>query len=202
MSSLIGAKMAPQQITFSLAGLTAGLVTVAIAGIWPTLLPVVLIFGVGPLFFVAIFAAITLTGSWSDLSPGWWRIVAGLCLCIGAYLLALFAFFLVVDSYSGIPASTDPKRFGADVWVGLLAAALVASVCIEFLVCVLTGKWSNPSLLRLAAAGVVTVVVTFAVDQAIHYYWTFYGILLPLGEALLCWLIGVQIRRSSQQSVR
>ncbi|HEY1525806.1 MAG TPA: hypothetical protein VGH51_06170 [Candidatus Angelobacter sp.] len=190
--------MTPQQITFLLAGLTAGLVTVVGGRAWPTLLPMLLVCGVGPLFFVAVLTAITLTGSWSHLSHGWWRIVAGICICTGAYLLALFT-FLAVAGYSGIPTSTDQIRFGADVWVGLLAAALVASACIELLVFVLTGKWSNSFLFRLAAAGVVTVLVTFVVDLAAHHYWTFYGILLPVGEGLFCWLVGAQIWRVSQR---
>jgi hypothetical protein len=190
--------MTPQQTTFLLAGLTAGLVTVVGARAWPTLLPMLLVCGVGPLFFVAVLTAITLTGSWSHLSHGWWRIVAGICICTGAYLLAFFT-FLVVVGYSGIPTSTDQIRFGADVWIGLLAAALVASACIELLVFVLTGKWSNSFLFRLAAAGVVTVLVTLAVDLAAHHYWTFYGILLPVGEGLFCWLVGAQIWRASQQ---
>jgi hypothetical protein len=52
----------------------------------------------------------------------------------------------------------------------------------------------------LAAAGVVSVLVTFVADRAGHYYWTFYGILLPVGESLFCWLIGAQIWRSSPQA--
>src|SRR5476649_2265921 len=104
--------MTPQQITFLLAGLTAGLATVVGARAWPTLFPMLLVCGVGPLFFVAVLAAITLTGSWSHLSHGWWRIVAGICICTGAYLLAFFTFLGVVG-YSGIPTSTDQIRFGA-----------------------------------------------------------------------------------------
>ena len=188
-----------REAAFLFAGLTAGLVTVAGAGAWPTLLPILFVCGVGPLFFAAVCTAIVLTGYWSHLSRGWWRIVAGLCICTGTYLLALST-FLVVAGYSSIRASVDPNRFGPDVWVGLLAAALVAPACIELLVYVLTGKWSNTFLFRLAAAGVLSVFVTFIVDQAGHYYWTFYGILLPLGESLFCWLIGAQIRRSSPQA--
>jgi hypothetical protein len=196
--------MNSQQITFFLTGLTAGLVTVAGARAWPMLL----VHGVGPLFFVAVLAAITLTGSRSHLGGGWWRILVGICVSIGAYLLALFA-FSVVAGYSpdllGIRASgasSDLSRFGADVWLGLLAAALVASVGIELLVYVLTGKWSNSFLFRLAAAGLVSVLVTFLVDRAAHYYWTFYGVLLPMGEGLFCAVVGAQIRRTSEQLVR
>lgn len=189
--------MTPQQITFLLTGLAAGAITVVGARGWPMLL----VHGVGPLFFLAVLAAIILTGAWSHLGGGWWRILAGICICVGAYLLALFA-FSAVGGYSldilGIPSSGDSSRFGPDVWIGLLAAALVASACIEFLVYVLTGKWSNSFLLRLAVAGAVTVLVTFAVDRAAHSYWTFYGVLLPLGEGLFCAIVGAQIWGSSR----
>jgi hypothetical protein len=174
--------------------------TVAISGAWPVLLPMLLVIGVGPLFLVAVFAAISLTGSWSCVRPGWWRLVVGFCVCTAAYLLA-FSTFLIVAGYSGIRTSTDQGRFGADAWAGLLAAALVASGCIEVFAFVLTGKWSNAFLFRLAAAGVVSVFVTFVVDLAKHNYWTFYGVLLPVGESLFCWLIGAQIRRSSLQPI-
>src|SRR5471030_2757595 len=97
--------MTPQQITFLLAGLTAGLATVVGARAWPTLFPMLLVCGVGPLFFVAVLAAITLTCSWSHLSHGWWRIVAEICIFTGAYLLAFFACFGVVR-YSRIPTCT------------------------------------------------------------------------------------------------
>ncbi len=193
--------MTPWRMIFLLAGLLAGLVTVGIAGVWPALLPVLLVLGVGPLFFVAVFAALALTRSWSRLASGWWRIFAGIFISTGAYLLA-FSTFLIVAGYSGIRTSTGPGPFGADVWVGLLAAALIAAGCIESLVFVLTGKWSNAFLFRLAAAGVVSVFVTFAFDLAKQSYWTFYGILLPVGESLFCWLVGAQIWRSSLQPTR
>src|SRR5262249_48703322 len=155
-----------------LAGLTAGLLTVAGAKARPMLL----LHGVGPLFFVAGLVAITLNRSWSQLSRGWWRILAGAGICIGAYVLAFFTFW-IVGGYSpdllGIPSSRGINDLGADVGIGLLAAALVASVCIEFLAYVLTGKWSNAFFLRLAVAGVITVVVTFAIDRVGHSYWTF-----------------------------
>jgi hypothetical protein len=51
-------------------------------------------------------------------------------------------------------------------------------------------------------AGVVTILVTFTVDRAAHHYWTFYGVLLPLGEGLFCAVEGAQIWRTSEQVVR
>jgi hypothetical protein len=192
--------MTRQQVTFLLAGLTAGIITTVVGHIWPSFLA----FGVGLVFFVAVLTAIALTRSWSRLNRGLWRIIAGICICTGAYLLAFFTFVAVGGYWAEllrIRVSTE-IRFSADVWIGLLAAALVASVGIEFLVYVLTGKWNNSSLFRLAAAGVVTILVTFTVYQADHRYWTFYGVLLPLGEGLFCALVGAQIWRTSEQVVR
>ncbi len=190
--------MTRMQVRFLLAGLTAGLLTVVGGKAWPMLL----VHGIGPLFFVAMLAAITLTGSWAHLSHGWWRILAGMGICIGAYLLALFTFW-IAGGYSpqllGIRASMDPIDLGADVGIGLLAAALVASACVEFLAYVLTGKWSNAFLVRLVVAGVATVLVTFAVNRPAHSYWTFYGVLLPLGEGLFCAIVGAQIWGTSRQ---
>ncbi len=189
--------MARQQVTFLLAGLTAGVITTVVGHVWPSFLA----FGVGLVFFVAVLAAIVLTRSWSRLNHGLWRIIAGICICSGTYLLAFFT-FVVVGGYWAellrIRVSTE-IRFSADVWIGLLAAALVASVGIEFLVYVLSGRWNNSSLFRLMAAGVVTILVTFTADRASHHYWTFYGVLLPLGEGLFCAVVGAQIWRPSEQ---
>jgi hypothetical protein len=192
--------MTRQQVTFFLTGLTAGIITTVVGHIWPGFLA----FGVGLVFFVAVLAAIALTRSWSRLNRSLWRFVAGICICTGAYLLAFFT-FVTVGGYwfelIRIRVSTE-IRFSADVWIGLLAAALVASVGIEFLLYVLTGKWNNSSLFRLAASGVVTILATFVVDRADHHYWSFYGVLLPLGEGLFCAVVGAQIWRSSEQVAR
>jgi hypothetical protein len=190
--------MTSQHITFLLTGLTAGLVTVAAGRAWPVALPMLLTCSVGALFFVAVLTAVTLSGSWPYLSHGGWRIVAGISTCTLAYPIALFT-FLIVAGYSGVPTSDDPNRFGVDVWIGLLAAVLVASACVELLAFALTSKWSNLFLFWLAAAGVFTVLLTLAVDRLAHNYWTFYGILLPVGEGLFCWLVGEQILRASQR---
>jgi hypothetical protein len=186
-------------LVFLSAGVVAGFATACAARFWPTLFPVLLVLGVGPLFLVAVFSAVTLTRCWSHLGPGWWRIVAGACICTGAYVLALFTFMFVSDSIGAVSAETN--RFGIDIWLGLLAAALVASACIELFVYVLTGKWSNPFLVRFAAAGAVCVLVTFLADRTVHHYWTFYGIFLPVGEGLFCQLIGAQICSTPDRSV-
>ena len=120
-------------------------------------------------------------------------------------MLALFTFSVVAGyapdllSIRASGASSNLNGFGGDVWLGLLAAALVTSACVELLAYVLTGKWSNSFLFRLATAGFLSVLVTFLTDRAAHHYWTFYGVLLPLGEGLFCAVVGAQIWRTSQQ---
>jgi hypothetical protein len=80
-----------REIVFLLAGLLAGVITVAVGASRPTLLAV----GVGPLFFSALLAAIAMTNSWSRVRPGIWRYVVAACVCTGAYVLALFTFSVV-----------------------------------------------------------------------------------------------------------
>ena len=186
---------------FLLAGLFAGFMTAALGISRPTVLAV----GVGPLFFGAVLAAIAITNSWSRVSPGIWRYVAAACLCTGAYVLALFA-FSVVGGYSpqvlGVQPSSDIIDFRADVWLGLSAAVLVAAICMELVAFTLTSRWSNFSLGLLALAGFATILITFIANQQVRHYWLFMGMLLPVGEALYCGVVGAQLWRSSEQAVR
>jgi hypothetical protein len=190
--------MMRQQVTFLVAGFIAGVVTVAVGTVSPTVLAI----GTGPLFFAAILAAVILTDSWPHLNRGLWRYAAAACLCFATYVLALFTFNTAMG-YSpqllGISESTDVAQFRADVWVGLLSAVLVASAGIELVVYILMGRWSNSFFGRLAVAGFISVLVTFIANLAAHHYWSFLGVLLPVGEGLFCGLVGAQIWRSSQR---
>lgn len=189
--------MTSASFTFLLAGLTAGVATVAIGKTWPTLL----ISGVGMVFFAAVLAAITLSDSWSQVRGGLWRYLAGLVVSSAAYLVGLFA-FSVAAGYSpdvfGVTASSDITHFGADVGIGLLAAALASAVCIELLASILTGRWSNRFFVFLIMAGFVTVAATYTAHVFVGKPWTFLGVLFPVGEALFCWIIGLQIWQSSE----
>lgn len=186
---------------FLLAGLLGGFITVVLGTSRPTFLAV----GVGPLFFSAMLAAIAITNSWARVSPGIWRYAVAACLCTGAYVLALFT-FSVVGGYSpqvlGVQPSSDIIEFRADVWLGLSAAVLVAAICMELVAFTLTSRWSNVSLGLLALAGFASILVTFIANQQARHYWSFVGILLPVGEALFCGVVGAQLWRSSEQVVR
>jgi hypothetical protein len=99
----------------------------------------------------------------------------------------------------GVSESNDIVQFRTDVWIGLLAAALVASAGIELLAFALIGKWSTAVFGQLVAAGFFTICVAFLVNLMAHHYWSFLGVLLPIGEALFCALVGAQIWNSSPE---
>jgi hypothetical protein len=197
--------MTRQQIIFLMAGFTAGIITVAFGKVSLTVLSI----GVGPLFFLAILAAIAFTDSWSHVRPGFWRYVIAACVSTAAYVLALVTFWWLggyLTNLLGSRGSNDLGEFRLDMWIGLSAAALVAAVCIELMAYVLTGKWSNTVLARLVGAGIFSIVVTFIATRAVRpvgnlpllYYWAFFGILFSFGEALFCGLVGAQIWTTSQ----
>lgn len=190
--------MTRTKVTFLAAGVTAGVITTLIGQLWPAFLA----FGVGVVFSGAVVAAIALTGCWPGLQSGLWRVIAAICICSGAYVLALATFAIVGGYWAEVlhVRVSAEVRTGVDLWIGLLAAALVASACIEFLVYVLTGTWSNSFLLWLAAAGAITTLLTFLLNKPDHSYWRFFGVLLPVGEGLFCTTIGAQIWKISQGS--
>ena len=188
------------QITFLLAGFGAGIITAVIGRLWPGLLTV----DVGLLFFAAVLTAITITSSWPRLRPGLWRYIVGLVICTVTYVLALIT-LMGVSGYApelGVPASSDIFQFRADIWIGFLAAVIVASAGVEAALYVLTGKWSNSFFGRLAVAGVASLLVTYAASRIAHNYWLFMGVLLPVGEGLFGAVVGAQIWRTSEQMVR
>jgi hypothetical protein len=190
-----------KEIVFLIAGFLAGLIAAAFGTSRPTMLAV----GVGPLFFAATLAAIAMTNSWSHLQGGIWRYAMAALLSTVAYVLALFTFSVAMGyapQFAGLRASGDIVEFRGDVWLGLAAAVLVAAICVELVAFTLTGKWSNLSLALLVLAGLASVLVTFIANLQAHHYWSFIGVLLPVGEALSCGVVGAQIWRPSEQLVR
>lgn len=184
--------MRHQQITFLLCGLVGGLISVTLG----TSSPVILAYGVGPLFFAAVVAGIAITVAWSYVHVGVLRYVAGLLLSTTTYVAALFAFNVVTgfspDWFSVRPSSSI-LDFGVDVWLGLIAAGVVGAIGISAFTALLIGAWSTSLLRRLMLAALITIVVTFITNLPFHSYWSFLGILLPVGDALFCGLVGSQI---------
>jgi len=187
------------QLAFLIAGLTAGLLTILLGMVSVMFL----VFGVGALFFLAVMAAIAITRGWSQLIGGPWRYGAAFGMFVAAYVVALFT-FLVVTRYSvllGLRESTDITQFGADIWIGLLAAALLSAICIELAIYVLTDRWSNSFLVCLISGGFLTVVVTFAAKFLLGEHWSFPVILFPVGDALFGWVVGSQIWKASGRQI-
>jgi hypothetical protein len=183
--------MRRQQITFVLSGLIAGLFSVSLG----TLSLEFLAYGVGPLFFVAVVMGIVITGSWRFVQSSFWRYFAGLLLTTATYVVALAAFSGVAgfSDWLGFRGSANILDFRIDVWLGLVAAGVVGASGIAVFTAILTRQWSTSLLLRLLLAGLVTIAVTFIVNQPFHSYWSFFGVLLPLGNALFSWLVGRRI---------
>jgi hypothetical protein len=182
------------RIMFLLTGLIAGLVCVAPGVSWLMLLT--LTWGVGPAFFVAVVVGIKITGARHHLQGGFLRYLVGLVVCLITYLLALMVFFGVYGfspGWFGFRPSENVHQFGIDVVLGLLAATAFAAGGIALFTFVLTRQWSNSLLRRLLWAGIATIIVTFILNYRFHSYWSFFGVLLPLGNALFCYLVGIQI---------
>jgi hypothetical protein len=189
--------MNAQQITFCMAGLLAGLICVAIASTGsPETRIISLTWFVGPFFFVAVLAGSIITGAWRYFQPGLLRYLTGLVLCTITYALALIAFFAVFGfspDWLGFQPSASIALFGVDVALGLIAAAVVGAVGISLFAALLTGTWSNHLLQRLMLAGLLAVSATFIANFPFQRNWSFFGVLLPVGNALFCYFVGSHI---------
>jgi hypothetical protein len=188
------------RITFLLAGCIGGLACV-LPG--PLLSVFTLTWTVGPAFFVAVIAGIIITGARSHLQASLLRYIAGFVVCFITYFLALMVFFAVYGfspDWFGIRPSDNVDQFGIDVWLGLIAAGTLAASGISLLALLLTGNWSKSLLLRLMTAGIVTIVVTYIINLPFRGYWSFFGVLIPVGMSLFCWIVGTHI--SQHHSLR
>lgn len=189
--------MKTKQITFAVAGLLAGLIVVAVKSVGSLEITIMsLTWFVGPLFFVATLAGIAMTGAWHCFHTGLLRYLTGLALCTITYSLALITFFTVFGfspDWFGVQPSSSIARFGVDVGLGLTAAGVVGAIGISVFAALLTRKWSLRILRRLMLAGFLCVCVTFIVNFPFQKDWSFFGVLLPVGNALFCYLVGSHI---------
>jgi hypothetical protein len=187
------------QITFLLTGFLGGLLCVMPG---PLLSIFTLTWGVGPAFFVAVIAGIIITGARRHLQAGLLRYLAGLVVCFITYLVSLTVLFAVAgfspDWFGFTPSDFVTHQFGMDVFLGLLAAAIFAAGGIAVFAFVLTSRWSKSLLLRLLSAGLITITATFIVNYPLRSYWSFYGVLVPLGTALFCGAVGAHIWQHSE----
>jgi hypothetical protein len=183
--------MRRQQTTFLLSGLVAGLISVLL-GTWSLMF---LAYGVGSLFFFAVAAGIAITVSWRYVLGSFWPYFAGLLLSTITYVAALIAFSAVSGfaDWFGFRPSAHIPDFRIDMWFGLIAAGVVGASGIALFTAILTRQWSTSLLLRLLLAGLVTIAVTFIANLPFHSDWSFFGVLMPVGNALFCCLVGTQI---------
>jgi hypothetical protein len=94
----------------------------------------------------------------------------------------------------GLAASADIRAPGLDMAIGLFVAVSIAVIFIEMLAVWLTRVWSFRSLfvsLIIFAAG--AVFAALLINAPFHSYWSLFGILFPLTEALLMWRLGLRI---------
>lgn len=191
------------EMKFLLTGLIGGLACVA-PGLSFMLLT--LTWGVGPAFFVAVVAGIIITGERRNLQANPLQYMAGLAVCGITYLLALIVFIWVAgfsSEWFGFRRSDFAKfEFGIDIVLGFLAAATCAAGGIALFAFVLTRKWSNSLFSRLLLAGIATIGFTFIVNYPIRSYWSFYGVLVPLGSSLFCGAVGVHFLEHSESRDR
>lgn len=191
------------KIAFFLAGLIGGLVCVLPGQLLSIF---TLTWGVGPAFFAAVVAGIIITGARRHLQADFLRYLAGLVVCFITYLLALLVFFVVYGfspDWLNFRPSENVEQFGIDVVLGLLAAAIFASVGIALFAFVLTGRWSNSLLMRLLFVGIITIIITFIVNYPLRSYWSLYAVLVPLGTSLFCGAVGAHIwqHRESEREI-
>jgi hypothetical protein len=182
------------QLAFVLTGLLAGMVCVLPGESFLMLLT--LTWGVGPAFFIAVFAGLAITGARSQVRAGALRYSVGMVICFITYLLALMVFFAVYGfspDWFGFRPSNNIDQFGIDVWLGLIAAGTVGASGIALFTVLLSGKWSKSLPLRLMTAGILTIVVTYIVNLPFRSYWSFFGVLIPGGMSLFCWVVGTHI---------
>jgi hypothetical protein len=194
--------MKHRQIVSFLSGLIAGLMCVALRFFGsPEIVIIGLTWGVGTLFFGSVIISILFTGASRYLPPGLFRYLLGLILCTLTYLGAVTAFFGVFGfspTWTGLQRSDDMVQFGLDVWLGLIAAGLVGAIGITLFAALLKRKWSNALLLRLIIAGFLAISITFVANFPFHNYWSFLGVLLPLGNALFCSIVVNEVSQSRQ----
>jgi hypothetical protein len=185
-----------QKVTiFLLSGFVAGVISVVLGKTTPVLLA----YGVGPLFFAAIISSLAITGAWDHVGGNFLRYFACLILSTITYVAALFTFSLVAGfspDWVGVRRSANLLDFGIDIWLGLIAAGIVGAIGISAFTALLTRSWSTSLLLRLMLAGFLPIVVAFITNLTFYSYWSFFGVLLPLGNALFCWIIGLQVLES------
>ncbi len=191
--------MTRQLGAYFVAGLMAGLLTVSIGARFPIVLTV----GIGPIFALTVVTCTALSKSHLQIDHPVLRYALFSAACLCSYVISLTGFSIAMGyspDYLKVARSHDVLDFRADVWVGLLVAMLIASIGTELGARILTGIWSNQMLARFFVAGISAAGVAYVCTLTARSYWSFIGVLVPLGAAgfasLICYqLLTVQPRQ-------
>lgn len=167
------------RLVFAMSGLFAGVLLLVLAKV----LPLILLFGVGPTMVGACLVA----AMEQRIHVGLTRGVAAIVLSVPAYLLS-FAAFAETSGFAqrhGLIPSSRISDLGADIVLGLVAAVLVASILLEGLAFLLSGRWRTRAAVAMMVGGVGSILCSFAAREA-------YGRLAgpPQGTAQLAILFG------------
>ena len=186
--------MKQKPITFLVTGLIAGLTCVALVFFGPVeLAMIILIIGVGPVFFLSVVAGMVISGAQRQLAPGLLRYFGGLVLCTLSYFAAVVVLLWVwaLSQWLALP-------FGFDIGLGLSAAGAVGASGIAVFAALLTKRWSKSFLVRLMLAALITILATLLVHVPLRKDWSLLGVLFPVGNALFCYLMGARIWQHSE----
>jgi hypothetical protein len=183
--------MTHHNVLYACTSFVAGVVTVCLGSLAPAFLTI----GAGPLFFAALLIA-NLNSSQSLFRGNQGRLWSGLVVCSAGYMLAFLAFnfaFAYSPELLNIEASDDVIQFRADVWLGLAAAGCVAALALYVLTTVLANARRPTVFFRALLCGIVAVVATYLVNLRFQHYWSFMGVLLPVGETLFGCVAGPEL---------
>jgi FtsH-binding integral membrane protein len=194
--------MTRQRLAFFLSGLIAGTVSVTLVALTnsPELTALILTYGAGILSFIGLISGLVISGTSQRMRVGTLRYVAVLILTVLSYLTAVCVFFVVLQQSAEVLGhSRRIPDFTFGVWLGLAAASIIGAVGTTLLTTIMTNKWSFSLLTRLIFAATVTILTTYIINFPFHSPWSFFGVLLPLGNALFSYLVGMEVSRSSNQ---
>jgi hypothetical protein len=180
---------------------TIGAIAGALLVILASSIPLIVLWGVGPVIVGSIIFATT--------SPSRkikaWKAAIAVVLSIPAYLLAFFALAFTTSfaQSHGLRPSDSISDLGIDMSCGLAAAVLTACVEMEILSWFLSGLWSLRHAFLLMGSGLVVLAITCGIGMLAKKLvahpsntlelWVFFGPMLLLGGASVTAIVHDQV---------
>lgn len=187
---------------FALSGGMAGVFLLVLA----KAIPLLLLFGVGP----CIVGASVLAALAQDIPIRPIRSAVAVLLSIPAYLLAFggFAETASLMQRHGAAASSVLSDMRPDVLLGLVVAVVIASVLLEALTILISGRWSALALGGMLAGGLVSVACSYTA-KVIYFHTAgppegstqiaiLFGPLFIIGGGMTAMVLGGQMKLASQ----